>query len=281
MSERLVYEMHCHTPLCHHAEGEPEEYAAIALQRGLAGIVVTCHNPMPEDYGHSGRMRQDEVGTYLHIVDRTRRAYADQLDVRVGMECDFFPGYERYVEQTIAPLPLHHVLGSVHCQMPIWRRRFGLKDDPITMQKRYFSLLAESAETGLFDTLAHPDLVKNMTAGAWQFDRIADHVAGCLDRIAKAGVAMELNTSGLLKSVPEMNPTPAMLSMMHSRGIPVVVGADAHVPHRVSADYEAAYDLLSEAGYDHVSYFLDRQRHTLPLSAAKASLREISQPTSP
>ena len=41
----LLYEMHMHTPLCKHAQGAPEEYAAVAQQRGLQGIVVTCHNP--------------------------------------------------------------------------------------------------------------------------------------------------------------------------------------------------------------------------------------------
>ena len=41
----VLYEMHMHTPLCKHARGEPEDYAAVAERRGLKGIVVTCHNP--------------------------------------------------------------------------------------------------------------------------------------------------------------------------------------------------------------------------------------------
>ena len=44
----MLYEMHMHTPLCKHAIGEPEEYAAMAERRGLAGIAVTCHNPCNE-----------------------------------------------------------------------------------------------------------------------------------------------------------------------------------------------------------------------------------------
>jgi len=81
---------------------------------------------------------------------------------------------------------------------------------------------------------------------------------------------MELNTSGMLKSLPEMNPSPAQLAMMCARGIPVVVGADAHIPTRVADGYAKALDLLEAAGYLEVSYFLERKRHAVPIAAARA-----------
>jgi histidinol-phosphatase (PHP family) len=59
---------------------------------------------------------------------------------------------------------------------------------------------------------------------------------------------------------------------MCERGIPVVLGADAHIPTRVADGYVAALDLLTAAGYKEVSYFLDRKRHTVPIAAARASL---------
>ena len=46
----VLYEMHMHTPLCKHAHGEPEDYAEVAKQRGLKGIVVTDHNPADDDW---------------------------------------------------------------------------------------------------------------------------------------------------------------------------------------------------------------------------------------
>ena len=84
---------------------------------------------------------------------------------------------------------------------------------------------------------------------------------------------MELNTSGLLKALPEMNPSPAQLVMMRERGIPVVIGADAHMPRRVGDGYVQALRLLQAAGYDEVSYFLERKRRTVAITAALASLR--------
>ena len=260
-----------HTPLCRHAYGEPEAYAETGLRRGLAGIIVTCHNAMPESYGHAGRMRETEVGEYLTIITRCAVAYQGRLDVRIGLECDYFPGYEPHVRRQIQQLPLEYVIGSVHPQLPIWRRRFG-DDDPGQVQRNYFDQLASAAETELFDCISHPDLIKNMTAGDWRFDEVAEHVGWCLDRIAATGVAMELNTSGRLKTLPEMNPNPPMLRMMRQRNIPVVLGADAHVPERVGDYFEQGLTLLRESGYSHVSYFLERQRRDVAIDEALASL---------
>ena len=84
---------------------------------------------------------------------------------------------------------------------------------------------------------------------------------------------MELNTSGVQKSLQEMNPSSSQLVMMRERDIPVVIGADAHVPERVGDGYVRALNLLRDAGYSDVSFFIDRQRQTLPIAAALASLR--------
>jgi histidinol-phosphatase (PHP family) len=64
---------------------------------------------------------------------------------------------------------------------------------------------------------------------------------------------------------------------MAQRGIPVVLGADAHTPTRVAADYATGLDLLEAAGYTHVSLFLDRRRREISVADARQSLR-VSQP---
>jgi histidinol-phosphatase (PHP family) len=59
---------------------------------------------------------------------------------------------------------------------------------------------------------------------------------------------------------------------MHERGIPVVIGADAHVPERVGDGYLTALGLLESVGYQEVSFFLDRKRQSVPIQAARESL---------
>lgn len=277
MSAPVLYESHSHTPLCKHAVGDPAEYAAVAEQRGLKGIIITCHAPLPDGLGIDHRMAPEDFGRYVDLVAAAREAFAGRVDVRLGLESDYFPGIERWAEKLHARAPLHHVLGSVHMQVTHYRAKY-FTGDFLAYQRTYFEHLAESAETGLFDTLAHPDLVKNEAPHAWDFGRILPDIQRALDRIARTGVAMELNTSGLNKALPEMNPGPRMLALIRERGIPVVIGADAHRPGRVADRYEDALRLLGEMGFNTVSLFLDRRRREVPIAEALASLRPAAEP---
>lgn len=272
----MLYEMHMHTPLCRHAHGEPTDYAAAALARGLSGIVVTCHSPGPEGWSPQVRMADSDWDEYVAIVDEARTEWDGKVDVRLGLESDYAPGHESWLEQLHRRAPLHHVLGSVHVQLPQYIEAYHT-GDPVEYQKTYFEHLAMAAETGLFDTLAHPDLVKNSDPDGWQIERVMDVICASLDRIAATETAMELNTSGLMKLVPEMNPGPQILQQMQKRNIPVVLGADAHKPERVGADFERGLDALQAAGYTHVSNVLDRKRRDIPIDEARASLRAPEQ----
>jgi len=274
----ILYEMHAHTPLCHHAQGEPAEYAARAVARDLRGIVFTCHCPLPDRISADVRMSPLEYESYHRLIAETATRFAGEVDVRVGLESDYYPGVEDWLRNLHDRHPLHHVLGSVHMQLSHYRAQY-FTGDLFAYQQLYFDHLAEAAETGLFDTLAHPDLVKNFDPAAWQFERIEPFIARALDRIAATGVAMELNTSGLNKSYPEMNPGAAMLALMRARDIPVVIGADAHQPERVGDGFAAALSLLEDAGYHETHVVLDRQRQAVPIAAARASLRDPVDPS--
>ena len=275
MTERpaapVLYEMHMHTPLCRHARGEPEDYAAVAQRRGLKGIVVTCHNPTNDGWSPEVRMSVAQFDDYVAMIERANRAWSGRIDVRLGIESDYAPGMEPWLEELHGMAEFHHVLGSVHPQLRDYMERY-YDGDLEALRRTYFEHLAMAAETGLFDTIAHPDLIKNTEPSEWHVDRALDFIRPCLDRIAAAGTAMELNTSGLNKVFREMNPGLSILREMHQREIPVVIGADAHDPHRVAADFEDALDTLRAVGYACTSIFLNRRRLDIPLDEARSSL---------
>ncbi len=255
-----------------HAEGTIDQYAEYAMSRGLVGLLVTCHNPMPDGFSKNVRMRLDQFDEYVRLIAEARDRWEGRVDVRLGLEADYFEGYEAFLEQQLASEEFHFVLGSVHPQIEEFRERYWT-NDPHEVQRTYFRLLAQSAETGLFDTISHPDLIKNFTAKDWKPEVIFDDICEALDRIAATGVAMELNTSGLKKTISEMNPFPAMLREMQMRNIPITIGADAHQPERVADQYEEALVLLGECGFMNVSLFSHRKRYEVPIADAIASLK--------
>jgi histidinol-phosphatase (PHP family) len=251
--------------------GLPADYARVALARGLRGIIFTDHCPLPDGISAALRMAPDQFDHYVQLVEDARAQFAGELDVRLGLESDYFPGIEPWLEQLHGRAALHYVLGSVHTHLAEYRARY-FQGSWFEFQQVYFEHLAAAAESRLFDCLAHPDLVKNERPAEWHFSRIEPAIERALDRIAQTGIAMELNTSGVNKSLPEMNPGLAMLRLMQARGIPVVLGADAHRPERVADGYPVALRMLRSVGYTEVHYYLDRRRHAVSIESALASL---------
>ncbi len=266
-----LYDTHMHTPLCRHASGDVREYAAVAYERRIQGIIVTCHNPLPTDRTDVGRMGLDEFPLYLQMVEQAKQEWTGRVDVRLGLECDWLPGMESWLATQTHSAGFDYILGSVHPHLRQYRALFW-RGDIVEFHRIYFEQLALAAETGLFDCLSHPDVVKNVDPAQWNPDHVMPDIQRALDRIAAAGVAMELNTSGELKELPEMNPGPRILAEMRQRSIPVVIGSDAHWPQRVGDGFEWAMDLLEATGYDRIGFFLGRKRQEIAIADARRRL---------
>jgi len=269
----LFFDSHMHTPLCKHAVGHPVEYMERGIEVGLAGIIMTCHSPMPDGFSHRVRMAPEQFEEYVALVNSATNIAPAGFEVRLGMESDFFPGMEKWLTKLHSSADFHYILGSVHWHIPEYLDNFW-RGDIHAFQRQYFEHLAESAESGLFDALSHPDLVKNAKPDDWDFDAMRGVIGDALDRIQQTGVAMEINTSGKQKALPEMNPGPEMLTMMAERDIPIVIGSDSHNPGRVSDGFREALDFLEQAGYDTVSVFRERKRSDYPIEVIQKSLAD-------
>jgi histidinol-phosphatase (PHP family) len=167
------------------------------------------------------------------------------------------------------------VLGSVHflrdeaidlgegrwAEFGIWR-----SGDPEDVWTRYFQALGEAARTGLYDILAHPDLVKVWGQGVPTPDgdlrRFYDLA---MDGIADSEVAIEVSTAGLRKPVGEIYPAREFLDMCLEAERPLTLSSDAHRPEHLGFEYERAVEWLRAAGVERIAVFSRRQRTLEPL----------------
>lgn len=275
MTSTPLYDSHMHTVLCKHARGEPEDYAEHARARGLDGIIMTCHNPMPDDVSHEVRMLGTQFPAYLALVERARRACEGRVDLRLGLECDYIPEFEPWLARQAESADFDFLLGSVHPHLGYYRERYAT-DDPMAFYRTYFDNVAAAAESGVFDSVAHFDCVKNYYPDDWQLEPLFGHIKHTLDRIAATGMAMEVNTSGLASARGEAYPGPEILREMARRKIPVTLGSDAHDPHRVGVKWEEAVDKLEQVGYSEIQVFLQRKPHAVPLAQVRRKLRPMA-----
>ncbi len=258
---------HTHTPLCKHASGEPEAYAARAVERGLREIGFSDHSPMPPDYDPDWRMSYEQYAAYVGLVERCRKSWP-QLSIKLGIEADYHPGTEAFVGKILREYPFDYVIGSIHYlgdwgfDNPELAHRFE-GQDLHELYARYYALVEGLAGTGLFDILGHPDVIKKFghrPSRDWEpLERRA------LVAVAKAGMALDVNTSGLRRPAKEIYSSPRMLRTARELGIGITFGSDAHEPKHVGEAFGEAVAAVKAAGYSSYRIYTQRRFEEVPL----------------
>lgn len=271
-----LVDYHVHTARCGHASGAMERYVEGAIQAGLTELGFSDHLFMywlPTDQRDPElTMAEWEHDFYIQDVERCRSRYRSDLTIRLATEADFIPGHERRLEQILRSYDWDYVIGSVHF-IDGWgfddsRYLSGFSNwSSDDLYARYFELVGASAETGLFDTIGHSDLVKKFGHRP-QSDQSSAYAA-LAARLARTGVCAEVNTGGLRKPVAEIYPHPDLLRAYCRAGVPVTIGSDAHAPNEVAADFASATELMRAAGYTEFLKFEGRQRTKVPLTATR------------
>lgn len=196
--------------------------------------------------------------------------------LKLGIECDFVPGAEDRTANLLEARELDYVVGSVHFLgeaavdhegWDVWEG----SGDADEVWRRYFEALAECAGSGLFDILAHPDLVK-----VWGRARPLpeadprDFYESAVEAIAASGIAVEVSTAGLRKPVGEIYPSRGFAEMCVEAGVPFALSSDAHRPEQVGFEYRRALEFLGELGVEEICVF-ERRRRSLAALPAKVS----------
>lgn len=254
---------HTHTPLCRHAEGEPEAYVDAAIQAGLSEFGMSDHAPAVPEPFDDWRMEEAELPAYFDLVDRARAHAGDRIPVRAGLECDWLAGCEPWITDLASRYDWDYLIGSVHYlddwdfDNPKWLGRWAETDVELVW-RHYWDTYAAMADSGLFDILAHPDLVKKFS---YRPDGdLTRFYAPAIEAIAGSGKAIELNTAGWHKPCAEAYPSADFLKLAHSAGIPLVISSDAHAPAEVARDFTSAIELAKSCGYRETALFEKRRR---------------------
>jgi histidinol-phosphatase (PHP family) len=248
-----------------------ERYLAAAREAGIEELGCSEHvyrfTAALDLWRHPFWQEQarDDLGCYCEFVRTT--------PLRLGLEVDFVPGAEDRTANLLDDHDLDYVIGSVHFVgeravdhegWDVWEG----KGDADEVWRRYFAALAECARAGLFDVLAHPDLVKVWGPGRPMPERDPRHYyEPAVEAIAASGIAVEVSTAGLRKPVGELYPSRAFAEMCVEAGAAFALSSDAHLPEQVGFGYDRARELLDELGVGEICVFEGRERSLAPLPA--------------
>jgi histidinol-phosphatase (PHP family) len=258
------------TPSEYFTQANAERYRETAEERGIEELGVSEHvhrfQQALEVWDHPWwrRWARDDLDAYCEFV-------REQTDLKLGIEADFVRGREDRMANLLDRQDWDYVVGSVHFlgnqaldmrgEFDIWR-----SSSPDKVWARYFEALGEAARSGLYDVIAHPDLVKVWGGGSPAPEEDPRrYYELAMDGIAESDVAIEVSTAGLRKPAGEIYPARAFLELCLEAGRPVALSSDAHLPDQLGYEYERAVEWLGEVGVREIAVFERRERRLEPL----------------
>jgi histidinol-phosphatase (PHP family) len=266
----------------HFTEENVDRYLAAAEEHGIAELGVSEHvyrfAQALDVWDHPFWLEQatDDLDAYADFVRTT--------PLRLGIEADFIPGAEDRTSNLLEARRFDYVVGSVHFLgnravddegYDVWEG----EGDPDRVWTRYFETLAEAARAGLFDILAHPDLVKVWGRGRPLPERDPRfYYEPAVEAIAESGIAVEISTAGLRKPVEEIYPSRAFAEMCVDAGAEFALSSDAHTPEQVGYGYDQAMDFLEGLGVQRICVFEGRSRRAESIGRTGVGPAELGEP---
>lgn len=255
---------HIHTELCPHGSGD--KVASIiekAIEFGFYKLCITEHAPLPSGFSKrykgdpeglaTASLRMDQVEPYLALGNELQREYGQYINLSVGFEVDFLPGFEAATQEflnMVGPYTGENLL-SVHFMQGandgFWcldyseaefAKAFGqylTKQD--VLYRRYFELVLQAVQTDFGPhtpvRIGHIDVIKKYQKHfnfRSSYDQQTQQVIMEILRTLKVQNRMlDYNVSGVFKAnCGEMYPSPFIQGMAYVLGVPYMMGSDSH-----------------------------------------------------
>ena len=245
----MLTNYHTHTHRCRHAVGAEKEYIDCALQGGLKTLGFSDHTPygFPGDYYSRFRMFPEQLNDYCATVLALKKDYSDRIQIRLGLEVEYYPDlFPRLLEQ-LQDLPVEYMLLGQHfIGNEINEPYSGNPTDSEAVLSAYCRQVMDAMQTGLFTYLAHPDLL-------WFVGEDAiyrKHMVQLCREAKSCGIPLEINGVGLRsgRNYPDLR----FWELAGQEGCTVLFGCDAHAPHHVCdlESYAKAQKIASTCGLE-------------------------------
>lgn len=248
---------HTHTVMCDGSD-TPEDVVREAIAKGF------------EHLGFSGHMDPDvhmDWPAYVAEVRRLQSAYADRIDILLGVELDNVydpaccPGAEYVIGSTHfldvdseAPLSVD---SSVQDMRRLCHEFFA--DDYYALARAYYDLEARVYDRLRCTWVGHFDLVTRFNDEAHFLDetdpRYTAPALEAMEYLVGEGVPFEINCGAVNRGrKAELYPRRELLRALHDFGGQIFITADAHQKELLDGGFDVAVHTAIDCGFTHVNY---------------------------
>lgn len=275
---------HTHNRRCGHALGEIEDYIKVAIDKNLNEIGISDHfpigavidDPQIAELFKKASMEVEEFPKYIKEIKELKEKYKGKISVRISTEVNFYTPGNALSRQKEVLKPfiddMDYIIGAIHDikwhESPVILmnpnegsnilREYG--EDKIILE--YVNKLIKLVDTNFFDVIAHFDNYRILFPpnNPKYFQNIWQKLLDLLDKIKNKGMAVEINTSGILKQIGSQYPGDEILKEMIQREIPLLTGSDAHRPDYVGYMFEENIEKARKLGLSHLCLYEKREQ---------------------
>ena len=242
-----------------------------AAELGIRVFAVTDHSEAMEGVAFHIKERE-RVARQRDAVLAAREAFPE-LTLLHGCELGQPHLSPEYARDILRDFDFDYVIGSLH----FFHGNVDLYDVEYTREnyqqwlRKYFDETMEMLRFGGFHSLGHLDyILRRMKAcfnGKPTYRGFEEQIREILKLVARQGMALEVNTSGLRQWFGALGLELWVLQMFREAGGKyVTIGSDAHVAGDVGAGFEEAVELVRAAGFTGYTYFKHGEPVLAPVS---------------
>lgn len=281
MTVRGLVDYHLHTSTSRDGHATVAAHCERASALGLAEIAITNHMNLRDSTLH---ITPEVLAEVWADIQASQLDYPD-LTILLGIEIDFFDDLKDEIADLLPKYAaavgrkLDFIMGAAHVMNGV---RFASKKvahsllvdaDPIPIYRKYFELMTRVVASGLFDFVAHPDLIRRFVGlhtPHLPYAAYSEYAASFVDALVDFDVGIEINVKGLVHPVGAIYPTPELLACyldacrVAGKDPVITIGTDAHRPENLGINLDLAVRRLQEHGISEITTY--RQGVRIPFA---------------
>jgi histidinol-phosphatase (PHP family) len=270
-----MIDLHIHSAISHDASSSIRDYCLKAREIGFKEIGFSEHLDLVKADPHF--MRHD-YEQYLAEVKAAREEFPG-LAVRMGVEITFLPSIQKDIADWLEPREYDFALAAVHltedgaCTVSEEEpcREYFSRKPAEECYREFFDLTLASVRSGLFDALAHLDIINRYGLAHfpdWEWRPHYGAVRRIFEGMIKRNMALEINTSGLRQSPCRTYPEAGLVKLFRELGgRAVTIGSDAHSAEQLGSGVAQAIAMAKELGFNRVVSFERRNLKWIDLKS--------------
>jgi len=209
----------------------------------------------------------ESFASYLSRLEEERKHWeTDGIQLRIGIDCDYFPGEEDVIASVLQAGPWDYCVGTVRfvdgwgMHLAEVRERWRRMETG-RLYSSYFDLVEQAIESRLFDVISRVDWLDSFC-----FAADGTSLLPYYQRVARAlkrhDLAVEISGSA---GFGGRRSRIALLEILAQHGVAVTLSSGVAYPHELGRHWEEASNLLKRAGIGSIAVFERRQRQMLQL----------------